>query len=177
MKVGISVKLIAIAALAVSAFAQPNGGRSAADQAALSEKVRHELVMMPYYGIFDNLSFRLNGEEVTLLGEVSRPTLKTEAERRVKSITGVEIVNNQIRVLPLSPYDDRLRLATVRTIFGNPVLSRYSWGARPPIHFIVENGTVTLKGTVANQADRNLAGILANGIPGAFVVNNELVVN
>lgn len=177
MKVGNSVKLVAIAALAVSAFAQPNEGRTAASQAALAEKVRHELVMMPYYGIFDHLAFRVDGEQVTLMGEVSRPTLKSEAERRVKAITGVEIVNNQIRVLPLSPYDDRLRLATVRTIFGNPVLSRYSWGARPPIHFIVENGTLTLKGAVANQGDRNLAGILANGIPGAFEVRNELVVN
>jgi len=177
MKVGISVKLIAITALSVSAFGQPNTGQPAASAASLSEKVRHELVMMPYYGIFDNMSFRVDGEKVTLLGEVNRPTLKSEAERRVKSITGVEIVDNQIRVLPLSPYDDRLRLATVRTIFGNPVLSRYSWGARPPIHFIVENGTLTLKGEVASEGDRNLAGILANGIPGAFEVRNELVEN
>jgi len=174
MKNGICMNLMAIAALAVSAFAQTNRGASAAD---LQDKVRHELVMMPYYGVFDDLSFRVDGEKVTLLGEVSRPTLKTEAERRVKSITGVEIVDNQIRVLPLSPYDDRLRLAAVRTIFGNPALSRYSWGARPPIQFIVENGTITLKGTVANEGDRNLAGILANGIPGAFAVNNEIVVN
>jgi hyperosmotically inducible protein len=177
MKNGISVMVLAITALAVSASAQPIPGAPAGSAGTLSAQVRHELIMMPYYGIFDHLSFRVDGEQVTLMGEVSRPTLKSEAERRVQSITGVEIVNNQIRVLPLSPYDDRLRLATVRTIFGNPVLSRYSWGARPPIQFIVENGTLTLKGAVANQADRNLAGILANGIPGAFAVNNELVVN
>lgn len=177
MKNGIRMKIFTLLALAAAAFAQPNATAPADPNAALSEKVRHELVMMPYYSIFDHLSFRVDGEQVTLLGEVIRPTLKTEAENRVKSITGVEIVNNQIRVLPLSPYDDRLRLATVRTIFGNPVLSRYSWGARPPIHFIVENGTLTLKGTVSNEGDRNLAGILANGIPGAFSVNNQLIVN
>ena len=177
MKNGIRMKVFAIAALAAAAFAQPNADTTIDRNAALSEKVRHELVMMPYYGVFDHLSFRVDGEQVTLMGEVSRPTLKAEAERRVNSLTGVEIVDNQIRVLPLSPYDDRLRKASVRAIFGNPVLSRYSWGARPPIHFIVENGTLTLKGTVANEGDRNLAGILANGVPGAFAVHNELAVN
>lgn len=177
MTVGIRVKMIAITALAVSVFAQPNTGQPAAGDSPLAKEIRHELLMMPYYGIFDHLAFHIDGEQVTLLGEVSRPTLKAEAERRVKSVTGVELVNNQIRILPLSPYDDRLRLATVRTILGNPALSRYSLGARAPIHFIVENGTLTLKGTVDNQADRNLAGILANGIPGVFAVNNQLVAN
>jgi hyperosmotically inducible protein len=177
MKVGIQVKMIAITALAVSVFAQPNTGHPVAGDNPLTKEIRHELLMMPYYGIFDHLSFRVDGEQVTLMGEVSRPTLKAEAERRVKAVRGVELVDNQIRILPLSPYDDRLRLATARTMFGNPVFSRYSWGARPPIHFIVENGTLTLKGTVDSQADRNLAGILANGIPGAFAVNNQLVVN
>lgn len=177
MKVGISVKLIAITALAVSVSAQPNSSQPGSAIGPLAEKVRHELVMMPYYGIFDDLSFRIDGSKVTLIGEVARPTLKSQAERIVRSLSGVEEVDNQIRILPLSPYDDKLRIASVRTLFGNPVLSRYSWGARPPIHFIVENGTLTLRGNVDSQADRNLAGILANGIPGAFDVNNELVVN
>ncbi|HNY39467.1 MAG TPA: BON domain-containing protein [Bryobacteraceae bacterium] len=177
MKNGIRVKLLAITALAVSAFAQTNPVTPLGSAGTLSEKVRHELVMLPYYGIFDHLAFRVDGDKVTLLGEVSRPTLKTQAERVVKGLPGVTTVDNHIHVLPLSLYDDRLRLAFVRTIFGNPVLSRYSWGAQPPIHFIVENGTLTLKGTVSNEGDRNLAGILANGIPGAFAVNNELVVN
>lgn len=177
MKVGISVKLLALAALAASVLAQPNTSQPAADTTPLAKEIRHELLMMPYYGVFDNLSFRIDGDQVTLMGEVSRPTLKTEAERRVKAITGVEIVDNQIRILPLSPYDNRLRIASARTIFGNPVLSRYSWGAHPPIHLIVENGTLTLKGVVDSKADRDLAGILANGIPGAFAVNNELVIN
>ncbi len=174
---GIRVKLLAITALAVTAFAQPNPGPPAGVAGTLSEQVRHELVMMPYYGIFDQLSFQVDGDKVILLGEVSRPTLKTEAERRVKSLAGVEEVYNQIRVLPLSPFDDRIRLASIRIIYGNPVLSRYALGAQPPIHFIVENGTLTLKGKVMNEMDRNLVGILANGIPGAFEVRNELVVN
>ena len=177
MKTRIRMKLFAITALAVSAFAQPNPAAPAATNGQLPEKVRHELVMMPYYGIFDQLAFQVDGNKVTLLGEVSRPTLKTEAERRVKSLTGVEEVDNQIRVLPLSPYDDRLRLASMRAIYGNPGLSRYSMGAQPNIRFIVENGKLTLKGNVSNEMDRNLAGILANGVPGAFEVYNELVVN
>ena len=177
MRNRIHMKLFAIAALAVSALAYPNPGPAAGVRAKLSEQVRHELVMMPYYGLFDHLSFSVDGEKVILMGEVTRPTLKTEAERRVKSLTGVEEVDNRIRVLPLSPHDDRIRLATMRAIFGNPALSRYSLGARPPIHFIVENGKLTLKGKVINEMDRNLAGILANGVPGAFEVRNELVVN
>lgn len=177
MRHGISVKLLAITAFAVSAFAGPSVPPVAGSTANLVEQVRHELVMMPYYGIFDDLSFQVNGGTVTLLGEVWRPTLKDQAERVVKALPGVTTVDNQIKVLPLSPYDNQIRIAAVRTIFGNAVLSRYSWGARPPIKFIVENGTLTLKGAVSNQADRNLAGILARGIPGAFVVNNDLVVN
>lgn len=177
MNIGIRVKMIAIAALAVSAFAQPSTVQPAAGDSPLAKEIRHELLMMPYYGIFDHLAFRVDGEQVTLLGEVNRPTLKAEAERRVKSVKGVELVDNQIRILPLSPFDDRLRVASVRTLFGHPGLSRYSLGALPPIHFIVENGVLTLKGSVMNEMDRNLAGILANGIPGAFAVNNELVVN
>lgn len=177
MKTRIRMKLFAITALAVSAFAQPNPAAPAGTSGQLPEQVRHELVMMPYYGIFDQLAFQVDGGKVTLLGEVNRPTLKTEAERRVKALAGVASVDNQIRVLPLSPYDDMLRLASMRAIFGNPSLSRYALGARPPIHFIVENGKLTLKGEVMNEMDRNLAGILANGVPGAFEVRNELVVN
>ncbi len=177
MKDRIRMKLFAIAALAVTAFAQPNPGPPAGAAGKLSEQVRHELVMMPYYGIFDQLAFQVDGDKVTLLGEVYRPTLKSEAERRVKSLAGVAEVDNQIRVLPVSPFDDQIRLASIRTIYGNPALSRYSLGAQPPIRFIVENGTLTLKGSVMNAMDRNLAGILAHSIPGAFEVRNELVVN
>ncbi len=140
----------------------------------IEREVRHELVMLPYYGVFDNLAFRVDGSNVTLLGQVTRPTLKSDAENVVKRIEGVEHVNNQIQVLPLSSMDDRIRLATYRAIFSQPGLDRYAMQAVPPIHIIVDNGKVTLVGVVANQQDKELAGTKANGVPGVFSVTNDL---
>src|SRR6267143_4673221 len=112
----------------------------------LVKEVRHELVMLPYYNVFDNLAFKVDGSTVTLLGQVTRPTLKSDAERVVKSIEGVERVVNNIEVLPLSPNDDRLRLAVYRAIYGDTTLNRYGLQAVPPIHIIVKNGQVSLEG-------------------------------
>ena len=142
----------------------------------LEKDVRHELVMLPYFGVFDNLEFQVSedGKHVTLSGQVTRPTLRSDAERVVDRIEGVERVTNNIEVLPLSPMDDRTRLAVARTIFGDSVLSRYSWGAVPPIHIIVKNGNVTLAGVVANESDRNIAALRANGVSGVFSVDNNL---
>lgn len=140
----------------------------------LERAVRQELVMLPYYGVFDNLEFRVDGGTVTLLGQVTRPTLKQDAERAVKQIEGVERVRNEIEVLPPSPEDDRIRLAEYRAIYGDPVLSRYALRAVPPIHIIVKNGNVTLDGVVANETDRNLAEIRAKAVPGVFSVVNHL---
>jgi len=130
--------------------------------------------MLPYYGVFDNLAYRVDGNTVTLFGQVTRPTLKSDAEHAVKGIEGVERVNNQIEVLPLSPMDDRIRLAEYRAIFSQPGLDRYAMQAVPPIHIIVSNGKVTLEGVVATEADKNLAGVKANGVNGVFSVNNNL---
>jgi len=143
-------------------------------QERLLREVRHELVMLPFYGVFDNLSYRVEGDTVTLMGQVTRPTLKSDAENVVKRIEGVERVNNQIEVLPVSPNDDRIRLAVYRAIYGHPNLSRYGLQAVPPIHIIVKNGNVTLEGVVANEADKNIANIQANGVPGVFSVTNNL---
>ncbi len=141
---------------------------------SLVREVRHELVMLPYYGVFDNLAYKVDGYTVTLMGQVTRPTLKSDAENVVKRIEGVEKVINNIEVLPLSPMDDRIRAATYRAIFGAPQLNRYAMQAVPPIHIIVKNGNVTLVGVVANEGDKNVAGIRAKGVPGVFAVNNEL---
>lgn len=149
----------------------PIGDRASA---RLARQVRHELVMLPYYGVFDNFVFRLDGGTVILLGEVTRPTLKSDAERVVKDIEGVERVENQIKVLPLSANDDQIRLAVYRAVYGQSALNRYALQAVPPIHIIVENGRVTLQGVVATDADKNLAGIQANGVPGVFAVTNNL---
>ena len=154
--------------------------RSAAgpvDESRIAQKVRHELLMLPYYGIFDDLAFRVDGGTVTLLGEVTRPTLKSDAENVVKRIEGVTNVINQIEVLPLSPMDNQIRMAEYRAIYGDPVLStRYGFQALPSIHIIVKNGHVRLEGVVANEADKNLVGIRANGVPNVFSVENDLQV-
>jgi hyperosmotically inducible protein len=143
----------------------------------LAKEVRHELVMLPWYGVFDNLAYEVDANgHVTLSGQVTRPTLKSDAERVVSRIEGVEGVSNKIEVLPLSPMDNRIRRAVARSIFGDSVLSRYSWGAIPPIHIIVRNGHVTLVGVVANETDRNIANIRANGVSGVFSVTNNLAV-
>jgi hyperosmotically inducible protein len=140
----------------------------------LEDKVRHELVMLPYLGVFDNLTFRVDGSTVTLFGSVTRPTLKSDAERVVNRIEGVQRVRNHIEVLPLSRFDDQIRLRTYYAIYGYGPLNRYALGANPPIRIIVKNGNVTLAGVVSNEMDRNLAYIRASGVPGAFSVTNNL---
>ena len=142
----------------------------------LEERIRHELVMLPFYNVFDNLTFRVDGSTVTLLGQVSRPVLKLDAERAVKRLPGVAAVDNQIEVLPLSPMDDRIRIATYRSIYGQPGLDRYALNAVPPIHIIVKNGNVTLEGMVAQDGDKNIAKLQANSVAGVFSVTDNLVV-
>jgi hyperosmotically inducible protein len=146
--------------------------QSAADR--LTREVRHELVMLPYYDVFDNLTYRVDGPKVTLFGHVTRPTLKSDAENVVKKIEGVETVDNQIEVLPLSPNDDRVRRAAYRAIFSKAPLQRYQLSAVPPIHIIVKNGNITLEGVVANEGNKNIAEIAAKGVHGAFSVKNNL---
>jgi hyperosmotically inducible protein len=142
--------------------------------ADLVKEVRHELVTLPYYGVFDNLAYRVDGSKVTLFGQVREPKLKSDAEKAVKSIEGVSAVDNQIEVMPLSPMDDQTRLAVYRAIYSKPNLQRYQMGAVPPIHIIVKNGDVTLEGVVANQMDKDVAGIAAKGVGSAHKVNNNL---
>jgi hyperosmotically inducible protein len=154
---------------------QQQRARSSANPSdSLKREVRHELVMLPYYGVFDNLAYRVNGSEVELYGQVTRPTLKSDAEQVVKRIEGVEKVVNNIEVLPVSPMDDRIRMEAYRAIYAHPALNKYALQAVPPIHIIVKNGTITLEGVVANEADKNIAGIQANSVPGVFKVVNNL---
>lgn len=143
-------------------------------QTPVEKAVRHELVMLPYYNIFDDLSFRVDGDHITLTGAVTRPTLKSDAGNVVKRIEGVRSVTNNIEVLPLSPMDNRIRFAAMRAIYGYPSLQRYGLGALPPIHIIVKNGNITLTGVVASEADKNVAYMRAMGVFGAFSVKNEL---
>lgn len=145
-------------------------------RARLAKEVRHQLLMLPWYSVFDNLAFKVDGDTVTLFGQVTRPTLKSDAEAAVKRIEGVATVANNIEVLPLSPIDDQLRRALFRAIYGDSGLERYATRAVPPIHIIVKNGSVTLEGVVDNESDRNLAGLRANETPNVYSVQNNLKV-
>jgi hyperosmotically inducible periplasmic protein len=142
----------------------------------LAKEVRHQLVMLPWYSVFDNLAYKVEGDKVTLYGQVTRPTLKSDAEAAVKSIEGVASIVNNIEVLPLSTMDDQLRRAVYRAIYGDPGLSRYSIQAVPSVHIIVKNGNVTLEGVVDNETDKNLANIRASAVPNVFSVTNNLFV-
>jgi hyperosmotically inducible protein len=143
----------------------------------VTKEVRHELVMLSFYGVFDNLAYRVDPDgTVTLLGQVSRPSLKSDAENAVKRIEGVEKVVNTIEVLPTSINDDRIRRDTYRAIYGNDTLSQYQLRAVPPIHIIVNNGHVTLEGVVGRQMDKQIAGTQANQVQGTFSVTNNLQV-
>ncbi|MGZ7029062.1 MAG: BON domain-containing protein [Terriglobales bacterium] len=144
--------------------------------ARISREVMHELLMLPYYSVWDNLAYQVNGNTVTLLGQVVNGATKSDAESAVKHIEGVQKVINNIEVLPPSPMDDRIRRQEYRAIFGFDGLSRYSWGAVPSIHIIVKNGHVTLVGVVDNDADKHMAEIQARQVPGVFSVDNQLQV-
>ncbi|HEY7402018.1 MAG TPA: BON domain-containing protein [Candidatus Angelobacter sp.] len=170
-----------IMAVGIAATAVAQGGQQASGAQRLQDRItretRHELVMLPQLTIFDSLSYKVDGNTVTLMGEVRNAILKDEAESSVKKIEGVEKVNNQIEVLPASPNDDRIRQAVAHALFANDSpLFRYAMGALPPIRIIVKNGRVTLEGVVDNESDKNLAFIRTNGVPGVFGVTNNLTV-
>jgi hyperosmotically inducible protein len=168
----VSVSLLLLASM--SALAQDRAQPTAKSQDRITREVRHELLMLPYFGVFDNIAFKVDGTTVTLLGQVVRPSLKSDAENSIKHIEGVEKVNNQIEVLPPAPMDDQLRLKLFRAIYQDPGLDKYALGVQKPIRIIVKSGHVTLEGVVDNEADKNLAGIRANGVPGIFSVTNNL---
>lgn len=140
----------------------------------LEEQVRHEILMVPYIGVFDNLNYQVDNGVVTLSGEVVDPVRKTDVENVVKSIPGVTAVNDQIEVLPLSPMDNQIRFRTLRTLLRSAPLDKYFQGVQPSIRIIVKNGDVTLDGVVLNAGDRQIAYMAANGVPGVFSVTNNL---
>lgn len=164
---------------ATGAFAAPRHDKQAPrdSEAWIIKEVRHQLVMLPWYSVFDNLEYKVEGNKVTLIGQVTKPVIKSDAERAVKSVEGVEAVDNQIEVLPLSPMDDQIRRAEYRAIYGFGSLESYSLRAVPPIHIIVKSGHVTLEGSVATEADKDAANVRANGVPNVFSVANNLHVD
>ena len=168
------ILLFTISALAVASQNDPKFSPKA--QERITKEVRHKLLMLPQFGTFDNIAFKLEGYDVILLGQVVDPTLRTDAEREAKKVEGVERVENRIEVLPTSPNDDRIRRAVFIAIYRYGPLQRYGIGSNRPIHIIVNNGHVTLIGMVDRESDKSLVGIRANGVEGVFSVQNDLLV-
>lgn len=176
MKAKRVVVVLTLLTLTTLSIAQDRGQPSARSEERITREVRHELLMLPYFDVFDYIAFRVDGSTVTLLGQVVRPTLKSDAENVIKHIEGVEKVDNQIEILPPSPMDDGLRIRLYRAIYGYPALEKYALGVQKPIRIIAKNGRVTLEGVVDNETDKNLAGLRANSVPGIFSVTNNLQV-
>jgi hyperosmotically inducible periplasmic protein len=156
------------------AAAAQNNPQSGKD--GIQREVQHQLRMLNYYTVFDNLEYGVDGNRVILEGQVTNPEVKSEAVAAVKSVPGVTDVQDNIQVLPLSNEDERIRRAAYRSIYGDSQLSKYGFQSVQSIHIIVDNGHITLEGNVDNQADKNVAGIRANSVPGAFSVKNNLMV-
>jgi osmotically-inducible protein OsmY len=159
-----------------SASAQSQKTFSPKAQARIVKEVRHRILMLPDFGTFDNIAFKLNGYDVILYGQVVQPSLKDSAEKVIKKIEGVERVENHIEVLPASGNDDRLRRDLFIAIYRYGPLQHYGVGSNRPIRIIVNGGHVTLEGVVDRESDKNMAGLQANGVPGVFSVQNNLVV-
>jgi hyperosmotically inducible periplasmic protein len=153
--------------------ATPSSGKQAK---TLQDEIRHSLLMLPYYGVFDELGFKVQGDTVTLVGEVSRPYLKDDAEYAVRKIKGISKVVNDIEILPLSPTDDSLRWMTFKAIYSRPGFEKYGLQAKKPIKIIVKNGNITLVGAVGSEFDKVQAEMAAKGVPFAFSVKDELIV-
>lgn len=168
------ISLIVFLALSPIVMAGSYSGKSQNGLSPLEDRVRHALATLPYYSVFDNLEFQVQGTNVMLSGQVVRPTLKKEAENAVRQVADIGEVENRIEVLPLSPSDEAIRLATYRAIYRIPSFTKYAIMAVPPIHIIVKNGDVTLVGAVSSQGEKNLVNIRANSVPGVFSVENEL---
>jgi len=168
--------LLSLLCLSAAAQDTQRSQPSAKSEDRIIREVRHELLMLPYFGVYDYIAFKVDGATVTLIGQVVRPTLKSDAENVIKRIEGVEKVDNQIEVLPPSPTDDRLRTRLFRAIYQFPALQKYELGVQKPIRIIVKNGRATLEGVVDNEGDKNLVGLRANGVSGLFSVTNNLQV-
>jgi BON domain-containing protein len=171
-----NLMLLMILSFALAPFTFGQTAPLSPAEARIAKEVRHELLMLPWFGVFDNIAFQVNGDTVTLLGQVTRPVTKSDAENAVKHIEGADHVVNKIEVLPPSPMDDQLRLALYRAIYGYPSLEKYALGVQKPIRIIVQNGHVTLEGVVDSESDKDTAGIRANSVPGIFSVTNSLQV-
>jgi hyperosmotically inducible periplasmic protein len=171
--------LFSLAHLSLAAQSKPAGKSQKSQEALplnLPREIHHQILLLPFYSVFDSINFTLEGGQVTLTGQVLRRTLKENAEAAVKSLEGVDTVINQIEVLPVSPSDDELRTAIYRALYEDSTLAHYAIQNVPPIHIIVKNSSVALEGFVESPSDKNLAGAKASSVPKVLGVRNNLVV-
>ena len=168
------ITLMAALVIVASASAALAVTPSTPSQGRIAKQVRHELVTLPYYGVFDNLAYKVDGDSVTLYGQVVHATTRGDAAARVSRIAGVSRVVNNISVLPLSSFDNSIRVRTYRAIARTGGLNRYMMGVNPSIHIVVDRGRVTLEGVVSTNMDRQLAYMAANQVSGVFSVTNNL---
>jgi len=178
--VGLLITVLSLVVLPVPASQNSGGRRNAASEeqasAKLSREIRHEILILPFYSVFDSVNFTLQGNKVILTGLVLRHSLRKHAEEAVKSIEGIDVVENRIEILPTSPSDDELRSGIYRAIYEDTTLAHYAVQSVPPVHIIVKNGNVSLEGSVESLADKNLAGTRAGNVPGVHNLKNNLVV-
>jgi hyperosmotically inducible periplasmic protein len=171
MKTNIIQRSLLTGVLAAVVALGANTTPTTAELRPLERQVRSELLTLPFYGIFDNLQFTVEGRTVTLLGQVSRPSLRRDAESAIQNLEGVEIIRNEIEVLPVSLMDDRLRVRLYGALFTQPALQRYAMGGQPSLRILVKNGHVALIGFVNSKMDRDIARIQAMQAPGVFSVD------
>src|ERR1700691_3152187 len=169
-----TIQTIALAAALALGAAPVFAGTGNPPAQDLPSQVLHQLVMIPYYSVFDDLNFSVDNGVVTLTGDVVNPVVRTDAAGSIKHLAGVTQVVNKINILPPSSMDNHIRAAEYRAIFGYSDMYRYAMGAIPSIHIIVDFGHVTLVGVVNSDADKNVANIRANSVPGVFSVTNNL---
>jgi hyperosmotically inducible protein len=172
-KVAVAV-LMALPVLSYAASSPAPSSTADSGAGGLEQRVRHEVLMLPYYNVFDEIGFTVSGDRVTLTGQVTNPVLRTDAENAVKHLSGVAGVDDRIEVLPLSDFDRNIRMRTYFAIYGYGPLQKYGLGSWPSIHILVKDGHVRLVGAVNSTADSDMAYIRANGVPGVFSVTNEL---
>jgi hyperosmotically inducible protein len=176
LRLSFATIMVGVMGLTLGVSGTSAGTTTTPNVSAIPNQVQHNLAMLPWYGVFDHLDYQVNGTEVTLSGQLisEHATTKGDAGKFVKSIPGVTNVVNNIEVLPPSPFDNQIRRAEFRAVFSQADLGRYTMGAIPQVHIIVKNGHVSLEGVVMNQMDKNIAGIVANSVPGVFSVENNL---
>lgn len=167
---------VVLAAMFLAALAAPPVVRAQMNDLDLAERVADAIQRYPQFGIFDDVNIAVTDRAVRLTGRVTAPLKRDQIGQRVGKIDGVRSLTNDIQVLPVSRFDDELRVRVAQAIYNHPAFWQYASMATPPIHIIVENGHITLTGRVNSQVEKSLAFAVAH-VPGSFDVKNDLKID